>query len=183
MITISDKTLFSEIVAKAIASVNFKCGSDIKLRDKWIRAIGKATVTLEEGDTTFMHWDKENHALIYWSATSNNIYSANGTCQCKAFERAHPCYHRAMSKLIETYLRRSSEICLVKVFTTNHKRFEQTSEKWIFGFDEAKAYLNEKLEDSVCVERAWIESDKGKTIYEHVFPESFEYEMEAVFSY
>jgi len=48
-----------------------------------------------------MHYD--GHALIILSG-SNEIYSANGTCQCKAYEKGFPCWHRAAARLVERYM-------------------------------------------------------------------------------
>jgi hypothetical protein len=47
-----------------------------------------------------MHIDGD--ALLILSG-SNEIYRANGTCQCKAFSHGQPCWHRAAARLIERY--------------------------------------------------------------------------------
>ncbi|HEX8287286.1 MAG TPA: SWIM zinc finger family protein [Pyrinomonadaceae bacterium] len=41
------------------------------------------------------------------SDTSNQVYTANGTCQCKAFEQGYPCRHRAASRLVTLYIERT----------------------------------------------------------------------------
>ncbi len=53
----------------------------------------------------FMHYD--GHALVILSE-SNEIYSANGTCQCKAFAHGKPCWHRAAARLVTRYNERCS---------------------------------------------------------------------------
>ncbi|MET0466768.1 MAG: SWIM zinc finger family protein [Chitinophagaceae bacterium] len=48
-----------------------------------------------------MHFD--GHALLILS-DSNEIYTANGTCQCKAFQNGRrPCWHRAAARLVKRY--------------------------------------------------------------------------------
>jgi len=65
---------------------------------RWQMAIAKAKQEIESNP--FMHFD--GHALIILSA-SNEIYSANGTCQCKAYAHGQPCWHRAAARIVERY--------------------------------------------------------------------------------
>lgn len=65
---------------------------------RWEVAITKASIELERNP--FMHWN--GHALLVLSS-SNEIYEANGTCQCKAFAHGQPCWHRAAARLVERY--------------------------------------------------------------------------------
>jgi hypothetical protein len=65
---------------------------------RWQMAITKARAELEANP--FMHYD--GHALLILSP-SGEIYSANGTCQCKAFGHGQPCWHRAAARLVERY--------------------------------------------------------------------------------
>jgi hypothetical protein len=65
---------------------------------KWQTAISKAKQQIEENP--YMHYD--NHALLILSP-SGEIYSANGSCQCKAFTIGQPCWHRAAARLVERY--------------------------------------------------------------------------------
>ena len=69
---------------------------------RWEVAITKAKVQLEENP--FMHFDGD--ALLILSP-SNEIYRANGTCQCKAYMQGFPCWHRAAARLIQHYLETS----------------------------------------------------------------------------
>ena len=65
---------------------------------RWQNAIAKAVGQLRENP--MMHFDGE--ALLILS-DSNQIYSANGVCQCKAFEKGFPCWHRAAARLVRRY--------------------------------------------------------------------------------
>lgn len=66
---------------------------------RWQTAIAKAKREIE--DNPFMHYD--GHALLILSP-SGEIYSANGTCQCKAYAQGFPCWHRAAARLVERYM-------------------------------------------------------------------------------
>lgn len=65
---------------------------------RWEVAITKAKVELESNP--YMHFDGD--ALLVLSP-SGEIYKANGTCQCKAFEMNQPCWHRAAARLYKRY--------------------------------------------------------------------------------
>ncbi len=65
---------------------------------RWQTAIAKAKAEIESNP--YIHFD--GHALLILSE-SGEIYSANGTCQCKAFRNNQPCYHRAAARLIQRY--------------------------------------------------------------------------------
>jgi hypothetical protein len=65
---------------------------------RWEIAIAKAVQQLEENP--YMHYD--GNALLILS-DSNNVYSANGSCQCKAYRSHQPCWHRAAARLMERY--------------------------------------------------------------------------------
>jgi hypothetical protein len=65
---------------------------------RWETAIAKAKVQLETNP--YMHLD--GHSLLILSP-SGEIYTANGTCQCKAFQRKQPCWHRAAARIVERY--------------------------------------------------------------------------------
>jgi hypothetical protein len=69
---------------------------------RWQRAIARARQ--EIGSNPYLHFDGE--ALLILSP-SNEIYRANGVCQCKAFERGIPCWHRAAARLVQRYVERS----------------------------------------------------------------------------
>ena len=69
---------------------------------RWQMAIAKAMQQIE--DNPYMHYD--GRALLILSP-SGEIYSANGTCQCKAYEKGFPCWHRAAARLVERYNERA----------------------------------------------------------------------------
>lgn len=65
---------------------------------RWQTAIVKAKQQIEENP--YLHFD--GSALLILSP-SGEIYSANGTCQCKAFRSGQPCWHRAAARLVKRY--------------------------------------------------------------------------------
>lgn len=91
-----NKNKFNEIVKDALAkSANYP---------RWQNAINKAVVQIELNGA-FMHYDKQENYLVIWSQQSNEVYSANGTCQCKAFTEYNvPCWHRSAARLVRLYL-------------------------------------------------------------------------------
>ncbi len=102
MIEITDTNKFGKVAADAIAKVELTV-KDAQTKKRWINAIAKATVEIEENGV-FMTWMKEDKSLIIWSQKSNNIYAANGVCQCRAFEQGSPCFHRAAARLVRLYM-------------------------------------------------------------------------------
>jgi hypothetical protein len=65
---------------------------------RWQTAIIRAKQQFESNP--YMHFD--GHALLILSP-SGEIYSANGSCQCRAFANGQPCWHRAAARLVERY--------------------------------------------------------------------------------
>jgi hypothetical protein len=65
---------------------------------RWQTAIVKAKQQIEENP--YLHFD--GRALLILSP-SGEIYSANGSCQCKAYQQGHPCWHRAAARLVKRY--------------------------------------------------------------------------------
>ena len=65
---------------------------------RWQTAIARAKQQIESNP--FMHFD--GNALLILS-DSNEIYSANGSCQCRAYRNRKPCWHRAAARLIKRY--------------------------------------------------------------------------------
>jgi chloramphenicol 3-O-phosphotransferase len=65
---------------------------------RWQTAIAKAKQQIEENP--YMHFDGESLLIL---SPSNEIYTANGTCQCKAFANGRPCWHRAAARLVQRY--------------------------------------------------------------------------------
>lgn len=65
---------------------------------RWETAIVKAKAQIESNP--YMHLDGD--ALLILSP-SGEIYTANGTCQCQAFAKGQPCWHRAAARLVRRY--------------------------------------------------------------------------------
>lgn len=66
---------------------------------RWIAAIARAARELE-GNPYMEALD--DHTLLIGSP-SGNTYIGNGTCQCEAFRRGLPCWHRAAARLYKRY--------------------------------------------------------------------------------
>ena len=65
---------------------------------RWETAIVKAKAQLESNP--YMHFDGQSLLIL---SPSGEIYTANGTCQCKAFLSGQPCWHRAAARLVKRY--------------------------------------------------------------------------------
>ena len=70
---------------------------------RWQTAIAKAKQQLESNP--YLHWD--GTALLILSPFSDNIYRANGTCECLAYQKGQPCWHRAAARLVQRYMEQS----------------------------------------------------------------------------
>ena len=71
---------------------------------RWQTAIAKAKQQIESNP--YLHYDGD--ALLILSE-SNEIYRANGTCQCKAYQHGNPCWHRAAARLVRRYIEGTNE--------------------------------------------------------------------------
>ena len=107
MLEIKDKEFFMEIVADAISQAGQNISEPAELK-RWTNAIAKSVAHVED-NPTFIHWVAEDQSLLIWS-DSNEIYAANGTCQCKAYEtgmakrnKPFPCWHRALARIVRHY--------------------------------------------------------------------------------
>jgi hypothetical protein len=67
---------------------------------RWINAINRAVREIDSNP--YMHW--QGTAMLIQSSTSDEIYTANGTCQCRAYELHQACWHRASARLWRRYL-------------------------------------------------------------------------------
>jgi hypothetical protein len=65
---------------------------------RWRTAIVKAARALKENP----YISEQGGALLILS-DSGEIYSANGVCQCNAYEKGFPCWHRAAARLMRRY--------------------------------------------------------------------------------
>jgi hypothetical protein len=102
MLQIENKDRFGKVIADALSKVELTV-ADAQTKRRWIRAIAKAVVEIEQNGV-FMTWMENDKSLLIWSQKSNNIYMANGVCQCRAFEQGSPCFHRAAARLVRLYM-------------------------------------------------------------------------------
>jgi hypothetical protein len=124
MLEITDTNKFGKVIADALSKVELTV-TDAQTKRRWVNAIAKATVEIEQnGD--FMNWMEEDKSLLIWSQKSNNIYAANGVCQCRAFEQGAPCFHRAAARLIRLYM--ETESVPVKVKSENIPYLKKTTQ-------------------------------------------------------
>jgi hypothetical protein len=112
MLEIENKDRFGKVIAGALAKVELTV-TDAQTKKRWINAIAKAAVEIEQNGV-FMTWQDEDHSLLIWSQKSNQIYSANGVCQCRAFEQGSPCFHRAAARLVRLYMEPETDPAPVK---------------------------------------------------------------------
>lgn len=89
-----DQSRMLEVIQEAFDKV-----SDSR---RWQTAIVKAKQQIEENP--YLHFD--GHALLILSS-SGEIYNANNSCQCKAYAKGQPCWHRAAARLVERYMQTS----------------------------------------------------------------------------
>lgn len=100
MIEITNQNLFAKAIADALAAINSNQSINTFEKTRWINAITKGVLDIENRGE-FMEM-LDTGVLVYWSE-SNNVYEANGICQCKAYENNQPCRHRAAAKLLKNY--------------------------------------------------------------------------------
>lgn len=93
-----DREKLSQVAAEAIAKLNPQSAAD----RRWVNCIARAVAEVETNP--YLTFQAETNSLLILSETSGQIYSANGTCQCKAFEFGNPCFHRALCRLVVRYL-------------------------------------------------------------------------------
>ena len=89
-----DQSRMQQVIQEAFDKV-----SDLR---RWEVAIAKAKQQIEENP--YLHFD--GRALLILSP-SGEIYSANGSCQCRAYVNNQPCWHRAAARLVERYMQTS----------------------------------------------------------------------------
>jgi hypothetical protein len=102
MLEITNQELFGKVIADALTRVELSV-TDARTKSRWINAISKAAVEIEENGV-FMTWQEDDQSLLIWSQKTNNIYTANGVCQCRAFEQGSACFHRAAARLVRLYM-------------------------------------------------------------------------------
>ena len=96
-----NKEVLGTIAAESIAKIDPNSPNG----KRWISVIGKATAEIETNP--YMTYNHDSKSLLIMSDRSNQVYTANGTCQCKAFEQGYPCRHRAAARLVTLYIERT----------------------------------------------------------------------------
>ncbi len=102
MLEIENKDRFGKVIADSLTKIELTVMNP-QNKKRWINAIAKAVAEIEQNGV-FMTWQEADYSLLIWSQKSNNIYTANGVCQCRAFEQGIPCFHRAAARLVRLYL-------------------------------------------------------------------------------
>lgn len=78
---------------------------------RWASRVEDAWQWLAEQESIFVRnvaltEDLSAAEVEVYSATSGQVYHANGVCQCKATQWSNPCWHRAASKLVRNAIHR-----------------------------------------------------------------------------
>jgi hypothetical protein len=89
-------TLNIDILNEVIAEAQGKAAQ----HPRWLTAIVRAARELE-GNPYMEALD--DHTLLIGSP-SGQTYVGNGTCQCEAYRRGIPCWHRAAARLYMRYI-------------------------------------------------------------------------------
>lgn len=84
-------------IAAEIAQAAEAAREKVKGQRRWTTAINKAEQWLLARPAT-VQYHPETHTLLMQS--KDRFYFANGSCQCEAYKKDNPCYHRAASRLI-----------------------------------------------------------------------------------
>jgi hypothetical protein len=102
MLEITNTNKFGKVIAGALSKVELTV-TDAQTKKRWINAIAKSVAQIElHGE--FMTWMPETKSLLVWSQDSNDIHAANGVCDCEAYKRGFPCWHRAAARLVRLYM-------------------------------------------------------------------------------
>ncbi len=102
MLEITDIKKINQVVSDVIEKVA-QTVSDDKAATRWVNSINKVADQIEDhGD--FMTWNPETKSLLIWNQETNSIHSANGVCDCAAFQKGFPCFHRAAARIVRLYL-------------------------------------------------------------------------------
>ncbi len=85
-----NSTILSQVIDQAI--------KEARDHPRWLHAIERAVAELV-GNPWIERQD--DHLLI--ASPSGELYSANGVCQCEAYARNIPCWHRAAARLVRRH--------------------------------------------------------------------------------
>src|SRR4028119_676697 len=90
-----------EVLAQVAADALSKLNPESRDGKRWANAIGKAVAVIEQNPE--MAYDLRT-ASLQIIGSKGTRYTANGVCQCEAYNGGFPCYHRAAARLIQRYL-------------------------------------------------------------------------------
>ena len=90
-----------EVLAQVAADAFAKLNPETREGKRWANAIGKAVAVIEQKPQ--LTYDLRTSSLNI-IGTRCTRYTANGVCQCKAYNGGFPCYHKAAARLIQRYL-------------------------------------------------------------------------------
>ena len=90
MIEVDERKL-NKIVETALAKV--------KNDKRWTNAVLRGEKLLTSNNP-YLHFDGQRLLVL---SESGQVYTANGTCQCKAHQEKMPCKHRAAFGLLKRY--------------------------------------------------------------------------------
>jgi hypothetical protein len=83
-----------------LAAVAEKATQDAAAHPRWLSAIGRALIELD--NNPWIERNPDGHGLLIGSP-SGNVYASNGVCQCRAYDHKIPCWHRAAARLVRLH--------------------------------------------------------------------------------
>ncbi len=107
-------TINADILATVIATAKAKAAKE----PRWITAIERAGTELLNNPYIEVQAD---HLLI--GSPSGNVYSVNGSCQCRAFEVNKPCWHRASKQLLVRYQQAEKQVAAANALASINELF------------------------------------------------------------
>jgi hypothetical protein len=106
--------LNADILATVVATAKRNAAS----QPRWINAIERAASEMMNNPYIELAGD---HLLI--GSPSGNVYSVNGSCQCRAFEVSKPCWHRAAKQLLVRYRQAEKQAAAAKALAEINELF------------------------------------------------------------
>lgn len=89
-------TLNTDILAQVITEAQ----RNASRHPRWVTAIARAAAELDSNP----YIEAMNDHTLLIGSPSGNTYIGNGACQCEAYRRSIPCWHRAAARLYHRYL-------------------------------------------------------------------------------
>lgn len=106
MIQINDRNLLGKIIADSLVKINSNTDLNTAEKLRWVNAIAKAALRIENSKDYIFNYDLENETLTIWKVVKNNLglVKKDGSCDCLAYIANQPCWHRAAGQLYKNYL-------------------------------------------------------------------------------